>query len=100
MSHGLLDWATKKEYGGTELFWPILDKRYKLQVFDYFAFYPDSKLDPIWKLALRALEISIYELMIFGSLFLLIFEMRRSWNAVELSSGDKVKGGQRGLTAE
>jgi membrane-bound metal-dependent hydrolase YbcI (DUF457 family) len=80
MSHGILDWATKKSYGGASLLWPLERERYRLGAFDYFVFYPDSKLDPFWKLALRAVEISFYELLIFGLLFALILAMRRSWN--------------------
>lgn len=79
-SHGLLDWATKKTYGGTQLFWPFTRTRYKAGLFDYFAFYPDSKLDPVWKLILRALEISFYELVIFGGVFLLIITARKAWS--------------------
>ncbi len=75
-SHGLLDAATKKTYGGTQLFWPFWSARIKLGLFDYFAFYPDSKLDPLWKLVLRALQISIYELLIFGFIFLMIVIVR------------------------
>ncbi|MEP7272623.1 MAG: metal-dependent hydrolase [Acidobacteriota bacterium] len=75
-SHGLLDAMTKKTYGGTQLFWPFYSGRLKLGLFDYFAFYPDSKLDPIWKLVARALQISLYELLIFGSGFLLILFLR------------------------
>ncbi len=76
-SHGLLDAMTKKTYGGAQLLWPFYKDRLKLGLFDYFAFYPDSKLDPIGKLVLRALEISVYELLIFGSGFVLIVAIRR-----------------------
>jgi membrane-bound metal-dependent hydrolase YbcI (DUF457 family) len=86
LSHGIIDWATKKTYGGAALLWPFERKKYKLGAFDYFAFYPDSKLDPLWKLALRAVEISFYELLIFGALFALILAMRSSWDGA-LASG-------------
>lgn len=76
-SHGLLDVVTKKTYGGAQLLWPFSFNRYKLGLFDYFAFYPDSGLDPAWKLIRRALEISLYELLLFGSIFLLIGWVRR-----------------------
>ena len=76
-SHGLLDAATKKTYGGVKLLWPFSQRHYKLGIFDYFAFYPDSKLDPMWILILRAFQISFYELVIFGSVFLLAFGIRR-----------------------
>lgn len=80
LSHGIVDWATKKSYGGAALLWPVELKKYRLGAFDYFAFYPDSKLDPLWKLALRALEISFYELLIFGAVYALLVAMRNSWN--------------------
>jgi len=76
-SHGLLDAALKKTYGGVELLWPFSARHYKLAILDYFAFYPDSKLDPMWILILRALQISFYELVIFGSVFLLVGLVRR-----------------------
>lgn len=82
VSHGVLDWLSKKSYGGAALFWPLTSKQYRLGAFEYFAFYPDSKLDPIWRLALRALEINFYELIIFGAFFLMILAMRRSWDGV------------------
>lgn len=85
LSHGLLDWATKKTYGGIQLLWPLTGRRYKLALFDYFAFYPDSKLDPVWKLVLRALQISLYELLIFGGLLLLTLAIRRRLKATQSS---------------
>src|SRR5678815_3060740 len=69
LTHPLLDAAMKRTYSGAALFWPFTSKKYKLGLIDYFPFYPDSKLDPPAVLILRALEISFYELMIFGSIF-------------------------------
>jgi membrane-bound metal-dependent hydrolase YbcI (DUF457 family) len=80
-SHGLLDAAVKKTYGGVELLWPFSARHYKLAILDYFAFYPDSKLDPMWILILRALQISFYEFVIFGSVFLLAMGRRGMLNS-------------------
>jgi hypothetical protein len=88
-SHTLLDAATKKTYGGTQLFWPFWNARIKLGIFDYFAFYPDSKLDPVWKLVLRALQISLYELLIFGSIFLMIVIVRSRVDQSSVRSENK-----------
>jgi membrane-bound metal-dependent hydrolase YbcI (DUF457 family) len=77
LTHPLLDAAMKRTYSGAALFWPITSKMYKLGLTEYFAFYPDSKLDPPVILILRALQISFYELIIFGSLFVLFWGGRR-----------------------
>ena len=100
LSHGILDWATKKSFEGTAFFWPFNKERYELKVFDYFAFYPDSKLDPLWKLALRAVEISLYELMIFGSLMFLVVKMRRSWDDLSDPTTEYRKGRGIGTATE
>lgn len=77
LSHGLLDAVVKKTYTGTMLLWPFSTQKYKLGWFNYFAFYPDSKLDPMRVLIWRAIQISFYELLIFGSVFLVVVIVRR-----------------------
>lgn len=77
LTHPLLDAAMKRTYSGAALFWPLTSRKYKLGLFDYFSFYPDSNLDPPAVLILRALEISFYELIIFGSIFVLTWRVSR-----------------------
>ena len=72
LSHGLLDAALKKEFGGAQLLWPFSQHRYTLGVVSYFKYYPSPGHDPWGPLLLRAAEISLYELLIFGPLFLAI----------------------------
>lgn len=77
LTHPLLDAAMKRTYSGAALFWPLTSKKYKLGLIDYFSFYPDSNLDPPSVLMLRAFEISFYELIIFGSIFVLVWRVSR-----------------------
>lgn len=76
LSHALLDAAVKKRYGGSALFWPLTNRVYRLGRIDYFAFYPGSNLEPLPELIGRAIEISLYELLIFGPVFLLALCIR------------------------
>ena len=77
LTHGLLDAAMKRTYSGAALLWPFSSKVYKLGLIDYFAFYPDSRLDPPAVLVVRALQISLYELLIFGSILAVAVMIRR-----------------------
>jgi membrane-bound metal-dependent hydrolase YbcI (DUF457 family) len=77
LTHGLLDAAMKRTFSGAALLWPFSSKLYKLGLIDYFAFYPDSRLDPPAILLLRALQISLYELLIFGSILGAVLVIRR-----------------------
>jgi membrane-bound metal-dependent hydrolase YbcI (DUF457 family) len=76
-SHGLLDAATKKTFGGVELLWPFTQREIKLGWFDYFPFYPGSNLTTRGGELRRALEISGYELAIFFPLFVSVLFARR-----------------------
>jgi membrane-bound metal-dependent hydrolase YbcI (DUF457 family) len=102
LTHPLLDAAMKRTLSGAALFWPVSSKVFKFGLFDYFAFYPDSGLDPPLTLALRALEISIYELLIFGSVFAAVSGLRKFWSAAtchrfDLSSSDsRLESGESG----
>jgi membrane-bound metal-dependent hydrolase YbcI (DUF457 family) len=77
LTHGFLDGAMKRTYSGAALLWPFSSKVYKLRLIDYFAFYPDSRLDPPAVLVVRALEISLYELLIFGTILGVVVMIRR-----------------------
>lgn len=76
-SHALLDAAVKKRYGGSALFWPLTNRVHRFGWIDYFAFYPGSNLEPLPELIGRAIVISLYELLIFGPVFLLALIIRR-----------------------
>jgi hypothetical protein len=77
LSHGILDTITRRSFGGSALLWPFSRHKFKLGWFDYFAFYPASRLEPLPSLVRRALVISSYELLIFGALFLAVFLTHR-----------------------
>lgn len=77
LSHGLLDVAVKKSYGGAALLWPFSSRVYRLGVIDYFAFYPGSRLEPLPQLIWRAIEISLYELLLFGPVFVAALLLRQ-----------------------
>jgi hypothetical protein len=72
LSHGILDVATRKEFGGSALLWPVTPHKFKLGWFDYFEFYPDPATEPIIVILRNALEVCGYEMMIFMPVFLLV----------------------------
>ncbi len=78
LSHGVLDMITRRRFSGAALLWPFSRQRFKLGWFDYFAFYPASRLEPLPSLIRRALVISFYEVLIFGALFLTVALVRRA----------------------
>jgi membrane-bound metal-dependent hydrolase YbcI (DUF457 family) len=65
MSHSLLDSATKKEFGGSQLLWPFSNHRFKLGVFSDYEFYPNPGHQPISEIMHQSVMISGYELMIY-----------------------------------
>lgn len=69
LSHALLDFTVKKEYGGAQLLWPFSRQRFRLRLFSYFEFQPAPGQQPLGEILARALEISCYELLIFAPLF-------------------------------
>jgi membrane-bound metal-dependent hydrolase YbcI (DUF457 family) len=77
LSHGILDTITRRRFSGSALLWPFSRYKFKLGWFDYFAFYPASRLEPLPSLIRRALVISAYELLIFGMLFVAVFLTHR-----------------------
>ncbi len=72
LSHALLDTATKKEFGGSELLWPLSAYRFKLGIVPDYEFYPDPKSQSIKEILIKIAEFSYYELWIYLPLFLLI----------------------------
>ncbi len=72
MSHGLLDSITKKEFGGSQLLWPLSTHKYKLGVFSDYEFYPNPSHQPLSEILQQALVISGRELMIYLPPLLLI----------------------------
>ncbi|HVF92222.1 MAG TPA: metal-dependent hydrolase [Blastocatellia bacterium] len=75
LSHGLLDACASKSFGGVELLWPVSSRRLKLNLFNYFEFYPSPATDPLGELLLRALRISVYEILIFAPLFIAVLAL-------------------------
>lgn len=69
LSHALLDFAVKKEFGGAQLLWPFSTQQFRLRLFSYFEFYPAPSQQPLGEILARALEISCYEVLIFAPLF-------------------------------
>ncbi len=83
-SHGLLDAAMRREFGGAELLWPLSSEKFRLGLTDYFAFYPNPMGEPIGPILERALDISMYEMMIFMPLFIATVWLRRMQDALKL----------------
>jgi membrane-bound metal-dependent hydrolase YbcI (DUF457 family) len=77
MSHGLLDALVKSEFGGSALLWPLSPEKIKLGLFSYFEFYPSPATDPLGPIIERALDICIYEMMIFMPIFIIVVWCRR-----------------------
>lgn len=77
LSHSLLDVALKKEFGGAQLFWPLSHRRYTLGLTSYFKYYPYPGREPWGPLLWRAAEITLYEILLFGPLLLLVWLWRR-----------------------
>jgi membrane-bound metal-dependent hydrolase YbcI (DUF457 family) len=77
LSHGILDAATKREFGGAALLWPLSDEKFRLGLGEYFAFYPHPRAEPIGPILERALEICNYEMAIFMPIFILTVWGRR-----------------------
>jgi membrane-bound metal-dependent hydrolase YbcI (DUF457 family) len=79
VSHGLLDvLVTSREGAGTQLLWPLSDRRLKLEVFDYFSFRYDPRIDDLGVMLGHAFKVSLFELVVIGPLFtlLLLFKLR------------------------
>lgn len=72
LSHGILDVATRKEFGGSALLWPISSHKFRLGWFDYFEFYPDPATESLTVILRNALEVCRYEMMIFTPVFLIV----------------------------
>ncbi len=69
LSHGLLDVITKKEFSGSQLFWPFSPYRYRLGLFSYFEFYPNPASETVLSILEKGLLISCYEVLIFAPIF-------------------------------
>jgi hypothetical protein len=95
LSHGILDALTHRRFGGSALLWPLSTHRFRLGWFDYFAFYPASRLEPLQALVKRAFVISGYEFLIFGGLFAMVFLLHRAIGKRSLRRGDTIKQADR-----
>jgi membrane-bound metal-dependent hydrolase YbcI (DUF457 family) len=72
LSHGILDVVTRKEFGGSALFWPLSSHKFRLGWFDYFEFYPNPATESIIIILRNALEVCCYEITIFTPVFLAV----------------------------
>jgi membrane-bound metal-dependent hydrolase YbcI (DUF457 family) len=72
LSHGILDVATRKEFGGSALLWPLSSHKFRLGWFDYFEFYPNPATESIIVILRNALEVCCYEITIFTPVFLTV----------------------------
>jgi hypothetical protein len=72
LSHGLLDFATKKEFGGAALLWPFSSHKFKLNLFNYYEFTPAPGFQPLIEILEQALNVSYYEVLTFVPLFVAI----------------------------
>jgi membrane-bound metal-dependent hydrolase YbcI (DUF457 family) len=76
LSHSLLDTATKKEFGGSQLLWPLSNHKYKLGIFSDYEFYPNPGHQPISEILQQSLIISGYELMVYLPPLLIVLGLR------------------------
>jgi membrane-bound metal-dependent hydrolase YbcI (DUF457 family) len=72
LSHGLLDFLTKKEFGGAALLWPFSSQKLKLGLFNYYEFTPAPGYQPFGEILEQALNVSYYEVLTFVPLFMVI----------------------------
>lgn len=77
LSHGLLDFLTKKDFGGAQLLWPFSSQKLKLGLFNYYEFYPAPGAQPLSQILEQALDVSYYEVMSFVPLFVAVVVWRR-----------------------
>jgi membrane-bound metal-dependent hydrolase YbcI (DUF457 family) len=77
LSHGILDVAARKEFGGAALLWPVSSHKFRLGWFDYFEFYPNPTTEPVIVILRNALEVCRYETMIFTPVFLIVVWYKR-----------------------
>ena len=74
LSHTLLDFLITRSYG-VELWWPFSKQRFKLSLPNPIDYGWSSA--SLWKASLDVLKISLFELMIFGPILLLVLMVRR-----------------------
>jgi membrane-bound metal-dependent hydrolase YbcI (DUF457 family) len=74
LSHTLLDFLITRSYG-VELWWPFTKQRFKLSLANPIDYSWSS--GSLWKASFDVLKISLFELMIFGPILLLVVMARR-----------------------
>ncbi|HMV49200.1 MAG TPA: metal-dependent hydrolase [Blastocatellia bacterium] len=84
LSHGLLDFVTKKEFGGAALLWPFSSQKLRLGIFSYYEFTPAFKQQPLTEILEGALNVCYYEVLTFVPLFVAVliwknWRQRRAW---------------------
>src|SRR5262249_38595514 len=72
LSHGLLDFATKKNYGGAQLLWPFSPHKFRLGLFSYYEFNSEVGVQPLLEILKEALKMTYYEVIVFLPLFMTV----------------------------
>lgn len=76
LTHGLLDFLTTRHAMGVELFWPISNHRFAAGLIDYLDFYFNRK--PRIEFLAGVAGVLLFELLFFGSTFLMILSFRNA----------------------
>ena len=87
LSHGLLDTATKKDFGGSALLWPLSDQRFRLGIIKDYEFYPDPNTQTIGEMLAHTAEFCYYELWIYLPIFVLVVFVKSYQSRRQLRMG-------------
>lgn len=77
LSHGVLDFLTKREFGGAQLLWPFSSHKFRLGLFSYYEFYPAPGIQPLSEIVEQALNVSYYEVLTFVPLFVAVIVWKK-----------------------
>jgi len=77
LSHGLLDFATKKDFGGVMLLWPLSSDKFRLGLFNYFEFFVDPGSQSLSSILEGAINVFYYETLIFAPLLITVILWKR-----------------------
>jgi membrane-bound metal-dependent hydrolase YbcI (DUF457 family) len=77
LSHGLMDFLTKKEYGGAALLWPFSSHKFKLNLFNYYEFTAALGVQSFREVLDQVVNVSYYEALTFVPLFVAVLVWSR-----------------------
>ena len=90
LSHGLMDVATKKEFGGAQLLWPFTDQKYRMGLFSNYEFYPNPPTQSYIEILKQGSVLSFYEIAAFLPLLILILFLKtRPWKRRNADAADE-----------